>query len=267
MEILTNRDDRFLFKYLPYNHYSLQILINRELWLGPPDMLNDPFEGEFIIKNYKNLQNDSFIEALLKAKWSNSNYYDIVYSENQTLFKYDDNAFLNCLYDYLNDRIKRKFGTTSFSKNCDKMSMWSHYADSHKGFVIVFDREKLKRKIDYDTKLVDVSYKGFPEIEIEFTEGKITFSGKKLLTSKLPEWKEEEEIRFIRENDFESIIPRFLRFEQDSIFGIILGSRLTYEKAKTLIQIKRSSFSEIIMFSSTKSKARNSLEFELLNIN
>ena len=266
MDILTNNDGCFLYKYLPYNHYSLQILINKELWLGPPDMLNDPFEGEFIIKNYKNFQNDSFIEALLKAQWANSIYYEILYSENHTLFKSDDKAFLNCLYEYLNACIRRKFGTTSFSKKYDKMSMWSHYADSHKGFVIVFDREKLERKIDYDTKLVDVSYNGFPEIEIDFFEDKITYGGKKLLTSKLPEWLEEEETRFIRENDFESIIPRFLSFEKDCILGIILGSRLAYENAKTLIQIKRSSFNDIVMITSNKNKARNSLEFEPLKI-
>lgn len=266
MDNLTNLNGNFLYKYLPYNHYSLQILINQELWLGPPDMLNDPFEGEFIVKNYKNLQNDSFIDALLKAQWSNSFYYEILYSENKPLFKHDDKAFLNCLYEYLNIRIKRKFGTTSFSKKCDKMSMWSHYADSHKGFIIVFDRKKLEREIDYETKLVDIAYSGFPEIEITFSENIINFSGKELLTSKLPEWQEEEEARFIKENDFESIIPRFLRFKKDCIKGIILGSRLPYENAKTLIQIKRSSYANIFLLNSNKNRTRTSLEFEDIKI-
>jgi hypothetical protein len=144
MDLLGNKDREFLYKYLPYNQYSLQLLINQELWLGSPDMLNDPFEGEFIIKNYRELQNIEFIRVLLDLT-KDGIYDEIFYSINCEKLLQDETDFLNRLYHYLSLYIKKHFGTTSFSMNCNSISMWSHYADSHKGFIAIFSREKLEQ--------------------------------------------------------------------------------------------------------------------------
>lgn len=240
MDLLNNNDRAFLYKYLPYNQYSLHLLINHELWLGSPDMLNDPFEGEFIIKNYKEFQNIEFIKSLLDSS-KNGIYDEIFYSINCEKLLQDETEFLNRLYDYLSLYIKKHFGTTSFSMNCNSISMWSHYADSHKGFIAIFNREELERtSLNNSAKLIDVTYEGFPSIELNFKNSKIEIKDtESLLTGKLPEWATEQEVRIIKKDKYESLIPRLLKFEPNSLLGIILGSRMTFENARTIGQIIR----------------------------
>ena len=55
MELL--KDTNNIFKYIPFSINSLKILIKGELWLGYPESLNDPFEGDFTIENI-NFENE-----------------------------------------------------------------------------------------------------------------------------------------------------------------------------------------------------------------
>ena len=80
------------------------------------------------------------------------------------------------------------------SKNGKSNLMWSHYADSHKGFCIEFKTEYLKAdRVEYQMEI--------PEIElIDFLNHKTQkdFSKKiwDALRTKLEEWKYEDEYRF-----------------------------------------------------------------------
>jgi hypothetical protein len=263
MDLLHNENPEYLYKYLPYNQYSLQLLINNELWLGSPDMLNDPFEGEFIIKNYKELQNADFIKILLNL--SKSGFYDdIFYSINCEKLLQDETEFLNRLYYFLSLYIKKHFGTTSFSMNCNSISMWSHYGNSHKGFIAIFSREKLEQACFEDSaKLIDVSYEGFPTIELLFEENKIDIKDTRfLLTGKLSEWASEQEVRIIKKHNFETFIPRLLKFSPSSFLGIVLGSRMSFEDARTIRHIiSLNKGLNIDFYSAAKNEKRDQLVF------
>jgi hypothetical protein len=267
MDLLGNKDREFLYKYLPYNQYSLQLLINQELWLGSPDMLNDPFEGEFIIKNYRELQNIEFIRVLLDLT-KDGIYDEIFYSINCEKLLQDETDFLNRLYHYLSLYIKKHFGTTSFSMNCNSISMWSHYADSHKGFIAIFSREKLEQSsLDKSARLIDVTYEGFPTIELNFKGHTIEIEDtKSLLTGKLPEWASEQEVRIIKKHNFESYVPRLLKFNPNSFLGIILGSRMTMENARTIRQIiSLNKDLNVYFYYAIKNEKRDQLLFNKIN--
>ena len=267
MDLLRNNDRLFLYKYLPYNQYSLQLLINQELWLGSPDTLNDPFEGEFIIKNYKELQNIEFIKVLLDLT-KNGIYDEIFYSINCEKLLHDETEFLNHLYHYLSQYIKKHFGTTSFSMNCNSISMWSHYADSHKGFIAIFSREKLQQaSLDKSAKLINVEYEGFPMIELLFKNKTIEIKDtKSLLTGKLPEWASEQEVRIIKKHNFESFIPRLLRFDPNCFLGVILGSRMTLDNARTIRQIiSQNKDLSVEFYYANKNEKRDQLLFKKFN--
>lgn len=263
VDFIHNREGKYLFKYLPFNQNALKLLINQEFWLGPPDLLNDPFEGDFIIENYKELQNEEFkkiLIALLK---------NIGYEEIFDLVKSDDlfntkGEFLKMLYWYLNGYIKNRFGTTSFSKKCNSLRMWSHYADSHKGFVIIFDRELLEATVlDGITKMIDVEYNGLPDIKLAYRTNNITIENDKyILTKKLKEWKYEKEVRIIRKDQFENDIERTLRFRKECILGIIYGTRLSLENCRTINNLVFDNNKKIKFFFAQKNAKRDNIIFK-----
>jgi hypothetical protein len=146
--------------------------------------------------------------------------------------------------------------------------MWSHYADSHKGFIAIFSREILEQaSLDNSAKLIDVMYEGFPTIELNFNGSRIEIKDtQSLLTGKLPEWKSEQEVRIIKEHNFESYIPRLLKFKPTSLLGIILGSRMTVENARTLRQIiSLNKDLNVYFYYAVKSEKRDQLLFNKIN--
>lgn len=257
MDLIENSAGKYLYKYLPFSQYSLQILINNKFWIGPPDLLNDPFEGDFIIKNYKRLHNESCVRALLILTKSNDLDEDFKVMIN------DKNSFLKKLYEYINNEIKNNYGSTSFSKNCENLKMWSHYADSHKGFIIIFDREMLESIIvDGATKIIDIEYTGLPEIFVEHQSNNFIIRDYgKMLTKKLSDWNNEDEVRIIMKHEYKYDFHRFLKFNRNCIKGIIYGSRINFENLITIDNILKDLHKDLKFYVAKKNSARNKIIF------
>jgi hypothetical protein len=239
MNITNNKEGNFLYKYVPYNQYSLQMLINQELWLGPPDMLNDPFEGDFTISNFEDLFSKNAIKIVLNHCIKGISSNDIKLLRFQELQK-DRKLFSDYLYEYLNSEIKKGYGATSFSTRCHSMRMWSYYADSHKGFIAVFDRKKLVEEIKYkkDFRLIDIAYNKLPEVELGIDNDKIYIINKQpLMTSKLPVWRPEKEVRLIQSYNFEHQNERRFMYPENSLLGVFFGSRMPVENILTIHRI------------------------------
>lgn len=241
---------RMLYKYMPYNQYLLSILINNEFWMSPPDKLNDPYEGDFRIKDLKDYQTNDFIEKLLKLKRKNF-LDDFSYDEDLNRAIKDENFFTNILYEYINLLIRQSFGITCFSRNPKNLKMWSHYADSHRGVCLVFDEKQLEssvlggrtgvslKEVRYDKSLVsleitnhDCDENGEDYIGIPQTT---TF-----LFNKLSAWKDEREVRFILNKDFNIFPDRRLKFEKSSLKGVIFGARTQINDVLTIIKLLNS---------------------------
>lgn len=258
MDLTNNADGKYLCKYLPFNQYSLQILINNKFWIGPPDLLNDPFEGDFIIKNLEQLHNESCIRTLLQLTKSKD------FEDDYNKMMNDSNAFTTKLYEHINKQITSNYGSTSFSKNCDNLRMWSHYADSHKGFIIVFDREILECTIaDGITKIIDVEYTGLPEIFIEHKSNNFFIRDYgKMLTKKLSDWSMEDEVRIIRKYEYKYDFHRFLKFNRQCFKGIIYGERINFENLITIDRTLKDLHKELKFCLAKKNQARNKIIFE-----
>lgn len=263
MDLTKNSDGKYLYKFLPFNQYSLQILINNKFWIGPPDLLNDPFEGDFIIKNLEQLHNESCIRTLLQLTKGKD------FEDDYNNMMNDSNAFSTKLYEYINKLISSNYGSTSFSKNCDNLQMWSHYADSHKGFIIIFDREILECTIvDGITKIIDVEYTGLPEIFIEHQSNNLIIKHYgKILTKKLSDWSMEDEVRVIREGEYKYDFHRFLKFDRQCFKGIIYGSRINIDNLTTIDRTLKDLHKELKFYMAKKNQARNKIICELIKYN
>jgi len=238
------KNKRLLYKYQSYNQYLFNLLINCEFWMSPPDKLNDPFEGDFRVKEIKKFQNEPTIKRLLE--YSKKNLLDeLVFAENLKEAQNDINVLSNFLYEYVNSQIRSKYGITCFSRNRSSVRMWSHYADSHKGVCLIFDEDKLISDINmkiYSSKLMDVHYsQSLPFIDIinhDSDQDNYEYIGisndNSFLFNKQKSWKYENEVRLVIDSNFETFPDRRMKFSKDSLVGIILGARIQNDNKTAL---------------------------------
>lgn len=234
-ETLSLEDNqKWLFKYAPFNINTLKILLNNELWFGKPDIQNDPNEAEFIVtydnKNYDCLDFKILIQENLEyqIKSTDSGRKNPTGVERVEFEK----ELKNVIRDYL--------GICSMSTKCDDILMWAHYADNNEGVCLVFDKEILTRSIKVDSDIVTY----LPTIaKAKFVkEGKIghLISDRVFYMTKLKNWEGESEFRFVRRyNDRipQSNTNRLESFPKEAIVGVILGERFKYENFKTIINL------------------------------
>jgi hypothetical protein len=125
-----------------------------------------------------------------------------------------------------------KIGVCCFSKNNSNLLMWSHYADSHKGFCLEFDSN-----IEPFEKNFDVIYNpDIPTIESDllFDEENKFESFKKLLSFKSKDWEHEEELRVLHKEKNKNF--RYPRYALKAIYFGIKTNQYDIEIVCSLIR-------------------------------
>ena len=133
-----------LFKYYNWDNYCKESLKQQYFWFSKPTNFNDPFDSNMDI---------------LKAFKGSSEIFEKTFDGSITLF----------------DQIKRNtdnFGILCFTreteagntgdKGYNNLHFWSHYANSHKGIVISFDKELVadyySDKLECKASLTKIKY-------------------------------------------------------------------------------------------------------------
>jgi hypothetical protein len=259
---------QLIYKYFPLSINSLKLLINGELWFGVLKNQNDPFEGEFILKDYYSLPKKHMIEYYYES-------YPELLNENKLQEKIDDidknhKVFHEDVYFIFKKRLKEHYGVSCFSYIKDSVLMWSHYADSHKGFCIIFDKNFLNETIKYPdfmlTGFNDVIYKPkLSEAELILELERIGFKNEKeLLFQKLNSWRKEKETRLVAFYKNPTDI-RSIGFDKKSILGIIFGEKMEIDDRNTIIKIIKndSNYSNVKFY--TAKKDFENLRMKIIN--
>jgi len=138
------------------------------------------------------------------------------------------------------DRISTRVGVLSLAERHDSLLMWSHYADSHKGLCIEFDRtaeplhsSAMPVQYSHDYPKVDffrvdeVIARGGPDTALVFRD----FVNKVYLTKSV-DWQYEAEWRVV-----DPIRGRGMRpFPPEAITQVFLGCRLKLEDRERVLQ-------------------------------
>jgi hypothetical protein len=230
-----------IFKYRTYNATSLELLVNRELWLAQPDSFNDPFDC--------------------------SMDYEIFLAKAIALLSFrdfDKEYILNRLHKIIAD-----VRVCCFCETKKNQLMWSHYANEHKGFCIGFDKKQLvdnqifvsARQVYYVSR---EPYAGIIEGLRALNDFNRGIKDKDIvreilirtLTTKYTGWKYEKEYRLI------STKQSVLGFEPKSIHSITFGLRMNIEHKKVLRKLLGSQeWSHIKWFDTLKTKDKYALSF------
>lgn len=191
---------------------DLRSLAKNELFAAPFASLNDPFEATVLIDQKSFEVGSLFLGWAIGAKSSE--------------VKGARSEFEKAVAEFIN--FTKGVGIYSLSKTAKDELLWAHYANSHQGFCLEFDLERLLAyKLEAD-EVLEVQYASKPPkvtmVELVASDrGKVNLL-KKLVATKSLRWKYEEEIRIcvgkagFREYDFRALTAVY--------FGVRCSRRL-----------------------------------------
>ena len=244
---MNDRLNNLLFKYRAFNKSSLEILINKKIYLAKSCTFNDPFDSQLLPKDFQ------------------QELVDLGYQL--------EDVQINEYNDYVKDRLDG-YGIFSMSESHDNILMWAHYADSHKGFCLGFknDLNRYFTEYDYPIWKEDVIY----DIDHPFQSviddllKKRKYNSRddfdnycKLsdallnaaLTVKHKSWNYEKEVRVISE------FNGLQNFESQAIQIVILGLKVTEEDEDTIRSLLASNeWKHVKIYKAIRSKAALKIE-------
>ena len=126
-------------------------------------------------------------------------------------------AIINSVQTMRND-IFKNIGVCCFSKNNKSLLMWSHYADSHRGFCLEFDPNQepfsKAKKVTYQSNIPEV------DSDLLFSEEEDNEAIDKFLSFKSKDWDHEKEWRIFHKESNKSY-----QYPRNSLKAIYFGLR------------------------------------------
>ena len=197
---------RKLYKYRGFCERTKELLTSKTLWVPTADRLNDPFEFGFQLQS--NEVNGTRI---------------------------DSGSLANAREEM------KKYGVLCLSERNDNILMWSHYAASHQGLCLEFERNSENSLGNWDTcypVIYDEKLPSFMPLELEDKK-----SVAKVLTTKAAAWRYEAEWRLLTmEGNKKVAFPGRLT-------GVVFGVNSTDKNRKEVTDILGSSvaYSEAVL--------------------
>ena len=195
-----------LYKYRVASENTTLILTNKSLWVPTADKLNDPFEFAFHLQ---------------------SNELDGIPIDERSLAAAKVEM--------------RKYGVLCLSERNDNILMWAHYAASHQGMCLEFERTSENALGNWGKccpAIYDDNLPSFMPRELEEPK-----NVSKVLTTKASIWSYEAEWRLLTMDCNKEITY------PGSLTGIIFGVKMTKKDRKDVVNILGSSvnYSEAVL--------------------
>ena len=202
-----------LYKYRRWDDkypYDKASLLENKIYFASAEQFNDPFDCKVPIIDFSKItdqQAKNAIKRITKEKYPSLNRGERRRKERQV---YKQGLWKNPQeirrQAELYQREKYEKGILSLTLNPTNILMWSHYADSHRGYCIGYDTKRLKNFLEIEVynkeKLIISPY----HIEYSHNDEYPTFGFYEVnngdlfklpLTTKSKHWSYEQEIRYI----------------------------------------------------------------------
>lgn len=184
-----------LYKYYPYNEYSLEMFSSKKTWYSKPEAFNDPFDCRLNFN--ENIPVDKY-EKCLRWQLKREGRTEQQIEEDLELLispggKVHDKA--KKVIDKISATtldVINNIGVLSLTEKNDSVTMWAHYAENHKGVCVGFlvSNETVPIEVTYVPKTPPVNFSNLFDDESEKDVYKWIFS-------KHHDWKEEKEWRIV----------------------------------------------------------------------
>jgi len=232
----------FFYKFIPFER--IDILESGMIRFTPAKDFNDPFEIHPTITPYS-LEWIEHIENL-----SDEERQTLEFNESDSLYSYERLEILLDKRNLLNEKIN-KIGILSLSSNLNinqlltvsvpekndprtNLIMWSHYANSHKGFVIEFKKDFIEdidiQKLEYSDERDIITYEDIDNNNFY-----------NLFFKKSIEWSYEQEYRVILKLDNANKIIdnniHLFKFDKAKVNSITFGCNMSKDNKKEIMDL------------------------------
>lgn len=265
-----------LFRYRTIDDNNISALENNKLYFSTPNNFNDPYDN-LIFASLKKIFSDvmgniysgmdDYLEKL-KSENPEAAFYGHKYWNGSNRDGTIDIFFKQiCVaVDLIKKSVRNNVKIICFSEVYNSMLMWSHYADNHKGFLLVYEKADIKNakrcmendvtierkihldKVEYVTEQIDLSEdieeyvrnNMMPNMgDVVLDERNIPqYKLRKLMLQKSHEWAYEKEWRLIpRTIDLQVQCP--LEYISCIPSAIILGARCSNINTEKMINIAK----------------------------
>jgi hypothetical protein len=244
-----------LYKYRDWeNENHKRILTEKELFFSASKNFNDPFDTMIpLIYKEEDLTDENILRKLYevgKETFPELSDMELYTKCTERFFEIKENGFFE-VEDPEREENNNLFGILSLTCLNDNLLMWAHYANSHKGFCIGFNIEKLKSL--EEGIVVEVIYDNKMPIMPLFNDIKDYI---KLLITKSLDWKYEKEYRILKSY----YSNKTINFSSDIVENIVLGLNMKESYKKEIISIIKRDFPGTRIFEARKNKSEFKLD-------
>lgn len=247
--------------------FHQNILLKCEIFFASPKSFNDPFDLPKEVR-YDKLTKWEKMQKLKRHRRQ----------EDPTLGPKEVNSRARRVYKkrmWVRPEIVRlsreqdaeSVGVFSATARKDSILMWSHYADSHRGFCVGFDRERLQKHLDMLTTEDQVDAPVFVIHPVTYAkvypspdprEADKLEQAKQIYSTKAEDWSYEREIRLmvLERTDFGLRLP-------DEVYSeLIFGLRMCPEEKKKIAAHVRQHLPHVKIWQAAEKRREFTLEFK-----
>jgi Protein of unknown function (DUF2971) len=260
---VSRQTTMIVYKYLTPDR--IDVLEDSRIRFTQPAVFNDPFETFPCFLEY-GPQLTERLQNSVKEKYGSQIAEDTLRQNESMVVQ----ALVN-----LPKRYSKHFVILSLSKICDNILMWSHYADSHRGFVIGFDSSSLffspssgkakdgLKAVSYENERYVLPKNGFQSAD----DPNLREANARVFFTKATCWEYEQEYRILAHpNSADKIIPtdtdydiRLFNFPIESIKEVIFGFRISEPDQRRIFDIVYSKYSNAKIGKAFPDKSKFSL--------
>lgn len=199
---------KYLFKYCKLDQHFFDMIKNKKLWFSAPSDFNDPFDCNV---SWNDDYSEDDVEDFVRNTAAKHNSEDVI---QEQIKKYkSDPTLIQASIDQLGGFV-HTLRVSCFSANPGNVTMWAHYADSHKGACLTFNAMELIKRF---RSIYPVEYvNDFPKVSFIKNHNEAV---NRIISTKSTHWAYEKEYRII--NDNKGLVP----FPQQAFHQICFGLR------------------------------------------
>ena len=196
-----------LYKYRAFNDWTESLFKKHQLWFSSPKEFNDPFDCR--------IHNDGSHSSADVTKYLGKSGVTPIDASSVILANAAKGGTL--ITETIEDSKQRTLdsrGLLCLSKRSDSILMWSHYSQSHTGFVMGFAVEK--DPLFFWNPLVVKYSRKYPSFSYIKEQEQIITRG---VGTKAFDWRYEKEVRVIKDR------PGPYVFKEECLVEVLLGCR------------------------------------------
>jgi hypothetical protein len=231
-------EPRILYRYYGNSEYWLDVLRNKRVYTPRKSELNDVHEMKLQLlgqRPSRNVVKKLLVDSLMEKGYSRNQAIE-QYRRERDSGRIDRFFYKERLQKSMDSVFEMTLGIVCFSETFDHPLMWTHYASSHAGICLGFERNEKNRGLLSNARKVIYS-NDIPIVNLSRPAGQL-FSASEAVLHKGLDWEYEKEWRIPTEIDK----YKYVRFRSEELKVVYLGNRLLDDMRRDIFDALKENF-------------------------